>query len=177
MMTEATATFNGDSRVLVASFATPNGASLAATRLQELEKQGLLDVDNTVTAIKNDQGQVEVKNISEVSVGDGAKIGAIAGGVVGLLFPPSILASAALGGLLGGITAKLRETGFDPGLVKEMAESMDPGTSMLVTVVAPPWTADVETALSGTAHKIAWVDLDQAARNAANDAASDDFSI
>jgi uncharacterized membrane protein len=177
MVTEAASSSNGDPRVLVASFATPDGASVAARQLQEMEKQGLLDVDNTVTAVKNDQGQVEVKNLSEVSVGDGAKIGALAGGVIGLLFPPSILASAALGGLVGGITARLRETGFDPGLIKEMAASMEPGTSMLVTVVAPQWTDEVATALTGAAYKIAWVEMEQPAQDAARLAGGEELSV
>lgn len=163
MVTESTPPAAGSTRALVASFDTLGGANLAAKKLQGMEKQGLLDVDNTLTAIKNPWGLVDIKDFSDVSVGDGAKVGALAGGVIGLIFPPSILATAALGGLIGGITAKLRASGVDESVVKEMAESMTPGTSMLVTLVAPQWTDDVEMALNGDATSIAWVEMDAAA--------------
>ena len=167
MVTEVTQPDTGNKRALVASFDTLGGANLAAKKLQGMEKQGLLDVDNTVTAIKNPWGQVEIKDFADVSVGEGAKIGALAGGVIGLIFPPSLLASAALGGLIGGITAKLRASGVDQGVIQEMAESMASGTSMLVTVVAPQWTDEVEQALHGDATKIAWVAMDAETRAAA----------
>ena len=147
-------------RVLVASFDSLGGANLAAQQLQKMEKEGLLDVDNTVTVIKNAFDQIDVKNFSDMSVGQGARIGAIAGGVLGLIFPPSILATAALGGLVGGITAKLRESGLDHSTIQAMAESMEPGTSMLVTLVAPQWEDEVEAALRGSASKIAWTAID-----------------
>jgi uncharacterized membrane protein len=176
MMNQGTTTQSGDQRVLVASFDTPDGAGSAAKQLQDLEKQGSLDVNNTVLAIKNDRGQVEIKNLEDVSVGDGAKIGAVAGGVIGLLCPPSILASAALGGLLGGVTARLRESKIDEGLFREMAAGMQPGTSMLVTVVAPQWTDEVEFALTGVASRFAWVDMDQFAQPAAQTAGDEGTS-
>lgn len=150
---------SGDKRVLVAGFDTLGGANLAAQKLQSLEKLGQLDVDNSVTVIKNAWGKVDVKNFEEHSVGEGVKIGALVGGVLGLIFPPSLLASAALGGMVGGMTAKLRETGFDPGLVREMAEDMAPGTSMLITVVPWQWTDEVEAALTNDARKIAWAEM------------------
>jgi uncharacterized membrane protein len=127
-----------------------------------MEKEGLLDVDNTVTVVKSASDKVDVKTLSDLSVGKGARIGAIAGGVLGLIFPPSILATAALGGAVGAMTAKLRETGFDHATIQEMAESMAPGTSMLVTLVAPAWEDEVEAALKDSAFKIAWVDIDPA---------------
>jgi uncharacterized membrane protein len=163
MEAKSAPTAGGNPRVLVASFDTLGGANLAAKTLQGMEQEGLLDVDNTVTAIKNATGQVDIKDFSDVSVGDGAKLGALVGGAIGLLFPPSILASAALGGLVGGITAKLRASGFDAAAVQEMAESLEPGASMLVTVVAPQWTEQAEAALAGAAHRIAWVEMEPAA--------------
>ena len=156
-------------RVLVASFDSLGGANLAAQQLQKMEKEGLLDVDNTVTIIKNAWDQIDVKNFSDMSVGQGARIGAIAGGVLGLIFPPSILATAALGGLVGGITAKLRESGIDHSTIQTMAESMAPGTSMLVTLVAPQWEDEVEAALKDSAQKIAWANIDPATMAAAGE--------
>jgi uncharacterized membrane protein len=150
---------SGDKRVLVAGFDSLGGANLAAKKLQNMEKLGQLDVDNSVTVTKNAFGKIDVKNFAEHTVGEGVKIGALVGGVIGLIFPPSLLASAALGGMVGGMTAKLRESGFDPGLIQEMAQGMAPGTSMLVTVVPWQWTDEVEAALTGDASRIAWAEM------------------
>lgn len=159
MVTEVTFGDGADKRVLVASFGTLGGANVAAVKLGDLEKQGKLDVDNTVTVTKNAWDKVEFKDFSDMTVGRGAKIGALVGGVLGLIFPPSILATAALGGAVGGMTAKLRESGFDHSTLQAMAESMEPGTSMLVTVVERQWADEAADALKGDAHKIAWADM------------------
>jgi len=59
--------------------------------------------------------------------------GAVAGAVVGLLFPPSILAGAVVGGLGGGLIARLSR-GLDRNDIKELGEVMDRGEVAIVTV-------------------------------------------
>lgn len=162
-MSNVSATPAGDKRVVTATFDTLGGANLAVQKLQGLEKQGLLDVENTVAVSKNAWDKVDFKETSDMSTGQGARIGALVGGVIGLIFPPSILATAALGGAVGAMTAKLRDTGFDDNDIKAMAEGMAPGTSMLVAVVEPQWQDEVEAALNGVATRIGWAVMDQAA--------------
>ena len=163
MTAGVTESYQGDKRVLVASFDTLGGANLAVEKLHTMEKAGLLDVENTVTVSKNAWDKLDVKQIGDVSTGQGAKIGALVGGVVGLIFPPSLLATAALGAAIGGITAKLRGDQLDADDIKAMAESMEPGTSMLVAVMEPQWTDEVEDALKTDAVKTTWTVMDQAA--------------
>jgi uncharacterized membrane protein len=163
MTSGVTESYQGDKRVLVASFDTLGGANLAVGELQRMEKAGLLDVENTVTISKNAWDKLDVKQVGDVSTGQGAKIGAIVGGVVGLIFPPSLLASAALGAGIGAITAKLRGDQLGGDDIKAMAESMEPGSSMLVAVVEPQWTDEVEAALKDRAVKIQWALLNEAA--------------
>ena len=153
----------GDKRVLVASFDTLGGANLAVGELDRMEKAGLLDVENTVTISKNAWDKLDVKQVGDVSTGQGAKVGAIVGGVVGLIFPPSLLATAALGAAIGGIAAKLRGDQLSGDDIKAMAESMAPGTSLLVTVMEPQWADEVEAALKDRAVKIQWALLNEAA--------------
>ena len=153
----------GDKRVLVASFETLGGANLAVEKLHKMEKAGLLDVENTVAVSKNAWDKLDVKQAGDVSTGEGAKIGALVGGVVGLIFPPSLLASAALGAAIGGITAKLRGEQLSGDDIKAMAESMAPGTSLLVAVMEPQWADEVEAALVPDAVRISWATMNEAA--------------
>jgi uncharacterized membrane protein len=163
MSSEVTTSFQGDKRVLVASFDTLGGANLAVEKLHNLEKAGLLDVENTVTISKDAWDKLDVKQAGDVSTGQGAKVGALVGGVIGLIFPPSLLASAALGAGIGAITAKLRGEQLSGDDIKAMAESMSPGTSLLVAVMEPQWADEVETALIPDAVKITWATMDEAA--------------
>lgn len=163
MSSGVTATYEGDKRVMVASFDTLGGANLAVEKLHKMEKAGLLDVENTVTISKNAWDKLDVNQIGDVSAGQGAKVGALVGGVIGLIFPPSLLATAALGAAIGGITAKLRGEQLSGDDIKAMAESLEPGASMLVAVMEPQWADEVEAALVPDAVKISWATMDQAA--------------
>jgi hypothetical protein len=94
----------GDRKVLTATFDTLGGANLAVKKLQEMEKKDLLDVDNTITVSKNAWDKLDVHQTTGDSARHGAKVGAIVGAVAGLIFPPSILATTALGAAIGGMT-------------------------------------------------------------------------
>lgn len=157
----------GDKRVIIASFDTVDGAEQAVKKLQGLEKEGLLDIENTAIVTKNTEGGVEFHNVPDGSVRKDVGIGALIGGVVGVIFPPSLLASAAIGGLLGGVAGKMRETGFNPGVLQVVAEGMEPRTSMLISVVEPQWADEVEAALDGLATRMGWAVMDRAAQTAA----------
>lgn len=59
--------------------------------------------------------------------------GAVAGAVVGLLFPPTILAGAVAGGASGGMIARLNRS-LDRGDIKDLGEVMDSGEIAMVVV-------------------------------------------
>jgi uncharacterized membrane protein len=151
-----TETYATDKRVLTATFPTQGGANLAVKKLQELEKEGLLDVENTITVNKNAWDKIDVHQTTGDSGKKGAGIGALVGGVVGLIFPPSILATTALGAAVGGMTGVLRGSKFDDAEVKAIADSLEPGQSMLVAVVDPQWQDEVQAAIADMANRIAW---------------------
>lgn len=165
-MSGVTDTYHDDKMVLTATFPMQGGATLAVKKLQELEKQGLLDVENTITVNKNPWDKIDVHETTGDSGRKGAGIGALVGGVVGLLFPPSILATTALGAAVGGMTGVLRGSNFDEADIKAIADELQPGQSMLVAVVEPKWQAEVAAALEGMTNKIGWAKMSAAAANA-----------
>lgn len=158
-VTESSAT---DKQILTATFSSQGGATLAAKKLQEMEKEGLLDVENTVTINKNAWDKVDFHEYSDGSGKKGAGIGALVGGVVGLIFPPSLLATTALGAAVGGMTGIMRGTKFDSKEIKAMADDLKPGQSMLVTVVDPRWKDEVEAALQEMTSQFGWTVLPKA---------------
>jgi uncharacterized membrane protein len=154
-----------DKKVLTATFPTQGGANLAVKKLQDLEKQGLLDVDNTITVNKNAWDKIDVHETTGGSGRKDAGIGALVGGVLGVIFPPSILATTALGAALGGMIGVLRGSNFDESEIKAMADELQPGQSMLVAIVEPQWQDEVEAALNGVATKIGWAVMSAATAN------------
>jgi len=96
----------------------------------------------------------------------GAKIGSLVGAVAGLIFPPSILATTALGAAVGGMTGVLRGSNFDESSIKAMGDALEPGQSMLIAIVDPQWQDEVAAALDGLAIKIGWSVMSAAAAEA-----------
>jgi uncharacterized membrane protein len=81
---------------------------------------------------KDEKGKVHV-NKDETSTRHGAWGGIAAGAVVGLLFPPSLIASAAVGGAVGGVGGHLWK-GLSRSDVKEFGELIDSGEACLLVV-------------------------------------------
>jgi uncharacterized membrane protein len=164
-----TTTYHDDKKVLTATFDTLDGANMALKALEKAEKHGLLDEENTVTVSKNAEGKLDIPLAKGESRRKGARIGALAGGVIGLVFPPSILAASALGAAVGGVTGTLRGShvdAFDAAEIKTMAEELQPGQSMLVAIVDPHRQDDLHAALEGTATRIGWTEMSAATATA-----------
>lgn len=97
----------------------------------------LHDVDaignfNVAVVTKDDKGKVHVDK-DETALRKGMWGGVAAGAVVGLLFPPSIIASAAAVGAAGGFAGHLWK-GMSRKDVKELGDVIDEGEAALVVV-------------------------------------------
>jgi uncharacterized membrane protein len=94
-------------------------------------------------------GKVKFEESADPSGKKWAKRGAIAGGVVGLIFPPSIILSAAVGGGAGGLWGKIRDKGFKDEDLKEIGNSLPPGSSAIIAVAEDRMVEQLERALGG----------------------------
>jgi uncharacterized membrane protein len=102
---------------------------------------------------------MKIKEVNDMGTGKGAIIGAVAGGVLSLLAGP--LGWMALGGgLVGGLAAKMADGGFPEARLKELAESMPPGSSALVAVIDHRWVAEVERELAAQNARIVREELE-----------------
>lgn len=165
-MPEMTMETWGSKKVLTATFDTLGGANLAVKKLQDLENKDLLNIEDTLTVSKNAWDKLDVHETTGDSARKGAGVGALAGAVVGLIFPPSLLATTALGATVGAMTEVLRDSTFDDSYVKAMGDTLQPGQSMLIAVVDPQWEEEIQAVLNGVASKIGWTAMDQDTTNA-----------
>ncbi len=89
--------------VFVATYGGEDGAAAAAKDFEAAQRDGAIDLIDAAVIVHTADGKVKFEETADPSGKKWAKRGAIAGGVVGLIFPPSIIVSAAVGGGAGGV--------------------------------------------------------------------------
>jgi len=121
------------SNLIVITFENEQEAGKVREAVHKLQRQSLLKLDDSAVVVKNAEGKVSVDN----EMDRGIKVGAVGGGLVGVIlgsifFPLGGLLLGALGGALVGSMADL---GVDQKFVKEVQDSMRPGTSAIFLIV------------------------------------------
>ena len=135
--------------IMMAVFPTVDGAQGAADALDEMAKADTIDIVDAAILVRDAEGKTSVEQHSLPSVGKGAKWGAIIGGVVGLIFPPSIIGAAALGAGIGAGSAALADWALKSDELEDAAKDLEPGTSAFVAVVENTWVEKVNSAMAG----------------------------
>jgi uncharacterized membrane protein len=100
--------------------------------VKELHVRGAIDTYDAAVVNKDRDGTVHVSK-HEKPTQKGAWTGALAGAVVGVLFPPSIIGMAAAGGAMGGLIGHVW-SGMSRSDLKELGDVLDSGTAALVVV-------------------------------------------
>ena len=135
--------------IFVAAYATEQGAHAALKDFQAAKRAGAIDLIDAAVIVHTAEDKVKFEETADPSGKRWAKRGAIAGGVVGLIFPPSIIASAIVGGGAGGIWGKIRDKGFKDEDLKEIGESLPPGSSAIIAIAQDRMLDQLEQALGG----------------------------
>ncbi|MFI6986547.1 DUF1269 domain-containing protein [Embleya sp. NPDC050154] len=100
--------------------------------VKDLHALGAVGGYDASVVTKDDAGKVHV-NKDETSTRHGAWGGAAVGALVGILFPPAIIGTAAVGAAVGGVGGHLWR-GMSRADVKEFGELIDEGEAALVVV-------------------------------------------
>jgi len=135
--------------VFIAAFGNETQAGVALKDFKTMNREGSIDLLDAVVLVRKTDGKVHFEETADPSGKKWAKRGAIAGGLVGLIFPPSIIAAAAVGGAGGGIWGKIRDKGFKDEDLKAIGESLDPGTSAIIAIAEDRVVERLETGLAG----------------------------
>jgi uncharacterized membrane protein len=121
-------------QVFIAAYGSEEGADAALQDFRAMGREGSIDLIDAAVAVHTADDKVKIKETADPSGKTWGKRGAIAGGLVGLIFPPSIVAGAVVGGAGGGIWGKLRDKGFKDEDLKAIGESLPPGSSAIIAV-------------------------------------------
>jgi len=100
--------------------------------VKDLHATGMVGTYDAAVLTKDAKGKVH-ENKDETTTRHGAWGGAVVGALFGLLFPPAILGSAAVGAAIGGVGGHLWK-GLSRSDVKELGEFIDAGEACLLII-------------------------------------------
>ncbi len=118
--------------VYAATYAARADALADYESLLDLHAANLVGTYDVAVIVKDADGKVHVSK-HEKPTQHGAWGGIAVGAVVGILFPPSVIGAAAVGGLVGGVAGHLRK-GMSRGDAKELGELLEGGEAALIVV-------------------------------------------
>ena len=98
----------------------------------ELHGKKVIGTYDAAVAIKEPDGAVKIQK-TEKPTQHGAWTGVAAGAVVGIIFPPSIVGMAAVGGVAGGLIGHFWR-GMSRKDVHELGELLDAGQALLIVI-------------------------------------------
>src|SRR5215475_887817 len=115
---------NNPVQVFIAAFETEREAGDALRDFRAMDRDGSIKLIDAAVVVRGVDGKVRFEETADPSGKKWAKRGAIAGGLVGLIFPPSIIASAVIGAAGGGVWGKIRDKGFQDSDLRSLGESL-----------------------------------------------------
>jgi uncharacterized membrane protein len=118
--------------IYAATYASSADAYADYETLLDLHAASLVGTYDVAIITKDDHGKVHVEK-HEKPTQHGAWTGIAVGAVIGILFPPSVIGSVAVGGLAGGVIGHLAH-GMSRGDMKELGDLVDEGQAALVVV-------------------------------------------
>jgi len=144
-------------RVIVAVFASQNQAYDAASYVQNLDKDGIIQLKRGAIASKDDKGNLTIPDTKGVGTAWGLLGGGLIGGLLGAMLGPLGVAAgaaasaaatgavlgAASGGILGG-TVDLGEFGLSEDFIDDVSNQLNPGETALIAEVDEDSTESID---------------------------------
>ena len=141
-------------------------------KLQKMERDYLVDLEDAVVATKDEKGKVRLNQIHNLTASR-AVSGGYLGALIGLLFLNPLL-GAAVGVTAGAVSGALTDVGINNNFMKEIASGFQNRSSALFVLVRKVTPDKVRAELEGSGGKILQTSLtheEEAKLQAALDAA------
>lgn len=139
-------------KMLVVVFDSELKAYNGAKALQELQKEGSINLYAKAVITRDADGKVSVKEQGDMGpVGTG--VGMLTGSLIGLLGGPVGMVLGAYAGTVGGMFYDMEHLAVGGDFLAEVEQSLVPGNAAVVAEVWEEWTLPVDTrmeALGGT---------------------------
>jgi uncharacterized membrane protein len=133
--------------LIAGQFATAEAAEATYAEIEQLEAATSLRIDAVILASADADGKIHLGKVTEHSTKTGLKWGIVGGVVLGVIFPPSILAGAVGVGVIGSVLGKVRNLSHRSKLSDELAGIVAPNTTALIVFAEDTAVVEIEKAL------------------------------
>jgi len=131
----------------IAAYSDPDAAQEDWDAIKELAKEKVIKVEALVLVSRDADGKIHEKDNAH-TVGIGTALGAAGGLLIGLIFPPALLAWTAGGAAVGAGVGGLVSHHEKKEIKAEVANDLPVGSSGIVVLLDEEWVAEAEKALS-----------------------------
>ena len=139
---------DGAYALVVADYADTASAWSAYEDLKSVEDGRTVAIEGVVVVKRGTDGKLEVQKSTDHSTRSGLRWGLVGGIALGILFPPTILGSAAVLGSTGAAAGKIRQLRHRHELTEDLQDSIAPGHSGIVALVSDPRAVKIRQALT-----------------------------
>jgi uncharacterized membrane protein len=139
---------DGTYALVVADFADTESAWAAYEDLKAVEDGRTVEIEGVVVVKRGEDGKLDIQKATDHSTRSGLRWGLVGGIALGVIFPPSILGSAAALGAAGAATGKIRQLHHRSELADELEDSIAPGHSGIIALVSDPGAVKIQEALA-----------------------------
>ena len=101
--------------------------------LLKLQKEYLIDLADAVVVVRDQQGKVRLRQLYNLTAA-GAVSGGFWGALVGMIFLNPLFGFA-IGSAAGAIAGSLRDVGIDDNFMKQLGQTIKPGTAALCVLI------------------------------------------
>ena len=122
--------------LLAAKYPNEEHAKTILDMLESMHHALTIDLNDAVMLTKEPDGKIKTHETTDVSTRKGAKRGLIAGAVLGVIYPPSLIVTALAGGGIGALWGKAKDSGVKHDDIKELADSLTPNQAAIIVMVS-----------------------------------------
>ncbi len=140
------------SDLIVVAYNSEEEANQVRAKLMKLTKEYLLELEDAVVAVKKQDGKVKLQQMYNLTAG-GAMSGGFWGLLIGMIFLSPVL-GLAVGAGAGAVTGALTDVGVNDKFMKDLADSFQPGSSLLFVLFKKATPDKVLEELKGTGGKV-----------------------
>lgn len=133
--------------LMASVYTDEEGATTILDTLQRMHRASNITLVDAALVTKGADGKLHIKETREITAAKGMRRGALVTGVLGLIYPPSLIVSALAGGLVGGALGRLRDTGIKTGAMKDLGSTMEPGNVAVLALAEPQYAQDIVRAM------------------------------
>jgi uncharacterized membrane protein len=129
------------SDLIVVGFKEEHTADQVLNKLQALQKDYLIDLEDACVVVRDQGGKVHLKqalNLTSAGARTGGIQGAMWGTFIGLLFLNPLIgmvAGAALGAGSGALAGRLSDYGINDDFIRSIGSTIEPGSSAVFVLV------------------------------------------